>query len=171
MLIIDCHGHYTTVRTRISSSATSSSRAEGSEPAGAVAGAHQRRRDPRDHREEPAQAQRGADITLFSCAPRRWRITSATKRRRRPGREPATISSSASWICIPRTSSACASCRNRRAPIANSVAELKRCVTELGFVGCNLNPDPSGGTGNRRRSPTSTGIRSTSRWSRSTCRR
>jgi len=30
-------------------------------------------------------------------------------------------------------------------PIAHSVAELERCVTELGFVGCNLNPDPSGG--------------------------
>ncbi len=26
-----------------------------------------------------------------------------------------------------------------------SVEELKRCVTEFGFVGCNLNPDPSGG--------------------------
>src|SRR5262249_28695766 len=26
-----------------------------------------------------------------------------------------------------------------------SVAELRRCVEELGFVGCNLNPDPSGG--------------------------
>jgi 4-oxalmesaconate hydratase len=25
------------------------------------------------------------------------------------------------------------------------VAELRRCVGELGFVGCNLNPDPSGG--------------------------
>jgi 4-oxalmesaconate hydratase len=25
------------------------------------------------------------------------------------------------------------------------VAELRRCVTELGFIGCNLNPDPSGG--------------------------
>jgi 4-oxalmesaconate hydratase len=25
------------------------------------------------------------------------------------------------------------------------VAELERCVTELGFIGCNLNPDPSGG--------------------------
>lgn len=25
------------------------------------------------------------------------------------------------------------------------VEELERCVTELGFVGCNLNPDPSGG--------------------------
>jgi len=30
-------------------------------------------------------------------------------------------------------------------PIANSIAELRRCVEQLGFVGCNLNPDPSGG--------------------------
>jgi 4-oxalmesaconate hydratase len=30
-------------------------------------------------------------------------------------------------------------------PISHSVAELERCVKELGFVGCNLNPDPSGG--------------------------
>ncbi len=29
--------------------------------------------------------------------------------------------------------------------IANSIAELERCVLEYGFVGCNLNPDPSGG--------------------------
>ena len=29
--------------------------------------------------------------------------------------------------------------------IAHSIAELERCVTEFGFVGCNLNPDPSGG--------------------------
>jgi 4-oxalmesaconate hydratase len=29
--------------------------------------------------------------------------------------------------------------------IAHSIAELERCVTQLGFVGCNLNPDPSGG--------------------------
>jgi 4-oxalmesaconate hydratase len=27
----------------------------------------------------------------------------------------------------------------------DSVAELTRCVEDLGFVGCNLNPDPSGG--------------------------
>ena len=27
----------------------------------------------------------------------------------------------------------------------NCIAELERCVTELGFIGCNLNPDPSGG--------------------------
>ncbi|WP_028933546.1 amidohydrolase family protein [Pseudonocardia spinosispora] len=29
--------------------------------------------------------------------------------------------------------------------IGNCVAELRRCVGELGFVGTNLNPDPSGG--------------------------
>jgi 4-oxalmesaconate hydratase len=27
----------------------------------------------------------------------------------------------------------------------DSIEELRRCVEELGFVGCNLNPDPSGG--------------------------
>mgnify|MGYP001161535615 CR=1 FL=1 len=31
------------------------------------------------------------------------------------------------------------------APPANSIAELERIVNELGFVGVNLNPDPSGG--------------------------
>jgi 4-oxalmesaconate hydratase len=30
-------------------------------------------------------------------------------------------------------------------PPSNCIAELERCITELGFVGCNLNPDPSGG--------------------------
>ena len=29
--------------------------------------------------------------------------------------------------------------------IADSIAELERCVLEHGFVGCNLNPDPGGG--------------------------
>jgi 4-oxalmesaconate hydratase len=31
------------------------------------------------------------------------------------------------------------------APLANCIDELERCVDELGFIGCNLNPDPSGG--------------------------
>lgn len=31
------------------------------------------------------------------------------------------------------------------ADMTNSIAELERCVNELGFVGCNLNPDPGGG--------------------------
>jgi 4-oxalmesaconate hydratase len=31
------------------------------------------------------------------------------------------------------------------APPSDCIDELTRCVVELGFVGCNLNPDPSGG--------------------------
>jgi 4-oxalmesaconate hydratase len=30
-------------------------------------------------------------------------------------------------------------------PPANCIPELERCINELGFIGCNLNPDPSGG--------------------------
>ena len=30
-------------------------------------------------------------------------------------------------------------------PLANCIAELERCIGDLGFIGCNLNPDPSGG--------------------------
>ncbi|OYZ29434.1 MAG: 4-oxalomesaconate hydratase, partial [Novosphingobium sp. 16-62-11] len=31
------------------------------------------------------------------------------------------------------------------ADMTSSIAELDRCVNELGFIGCNLNPDPGGG--------------------------
>lgn len=31
------------------------------------------------------------------------------------------------------------------AGLAESIEELERCINELGFIGCNLNPDPSGG--------------------------
>src|SRR5258705_10506533 len=30
-------------------------------------------------------------------------------------------------------------------PLTNSITELERCVNEFGFIGANLNPDPSGG--------------------------
>jgi 4-oxalmesaconate hydratase len=31
------------------------------------------------------------------------------------------------------------------AGLQGSIEELERCVTQLGFIGCNLNPDPGGG--------------------------
>ena len=45
------------------------------------------------------------------------------------------------------------------------IPELDKCVNEYGFVGINLNPDPSGATGRRRLCPIVTGIPSTSGWS------
>ena len=35
--------------------------------------------------------------------------------------------------------------RSIGAPVDASVAELRRCVEEMGFIGCNVNPDPTGG--------------------------
>lgn len=34
----------------------------------------------------------------------------------------------------------------RPAPLDDAIAELERCVLEMDFIGCNLNPDPSGGS-------------------------
>src|SRR5215469_1343219 len=48
------------------------------------------------------------------------------------------------------------------ADLTASVAELERCV-QMGFVGCNLNPDRAAGGGPPRRSPTVTGTRSSRR--------
>lgn len=35
--------------------------------------------------------------------------------------------------------------QSQEADMSSSIAELERCVNELGFIGCNLNPDSSGG--------------------------
>jgi 4-oxalmesaconate hydratase len=44
-----------------------------------------------------------------------------------------------------RLSAACQLPQVPGGPVEPLVAELERCVTDLGFVGCLLNPDPSGG--------------------------
>jgi 4-oxalmesaconate hydratase len=89
---------------------------------------------------------RGADLTIFS--PR------ASAMAHHIG--PEAISQSWTRVCndlikrvvdlYPRHfMGVCQLPQSPGVPIAQSVAELERCVTELGFVGCNLNPDPSGG--------------------------
>ena len=149
MLIIDCHGHYTTA------------------PA-----AHQKFRDaqlaqledrtlpvpaPRPISDDEIresietnqlrlQRERGTDITLFS--PR------ASAMAHHIGDESVSIA----WTracndlikrvvdLYPRSFvGVCQLPQSPGVPVANSVRELERCVLELGFVGCNLNPDPSGG--------------------------
>jgi 4-oxalmesaconate hydratase len=149
MLIIDCHGHYTT-----------------------APGAHQAFRDRQIARiENPTlpppmsaqisddeiretiethqlklQRQRGADITVFS--PR------ASAMAHHIGDE--SVSQTWTRACndlIKRVTDlfpdnfvgVCQLPQSPGVPIEHSIAELRRCVTELGFIGCNLNPDPSGG--------------------------
>ena len=149
MLIIDCHGHYTTAPhahqkfrdqqlTRLANPAA---------PA-----AHPARisddeiRETIEQNQLRLQRERGADITVFS--PR------ASAMAHHVGDEKVSLEwTRACNDLIYRVVDlypenfvgVCQLPQSPGVPVANSVGELERCVAELGFVGCNLNPDPSGG--------------------------
>ena len=92
-------------------------------------------------------ADRGIDLTIFS--PRASAMGHHVGDEAvSAGLDPArATTSSPGWSgCSRSTSPGSASCRSRPGcRSSSSVAELRRCVEELGFVGVNLNPDPSGG--------------------------
>lgn len=149
-MIIDCHGHYTTAPAELQKFRDAQI-AGLKQPALRPAGGDLRISDDQI-RESLEQAQlklqreRGTDLTIFS--PR------ASAMAHHIGDE----STSLDWsrVCndmIHRVCSlypenfvgVCQLPQSPGVPPANSAAELERCVRELGFIGCNLNPDPSGG--------------------------
>ncbi len=92
------------------------------------------------------QRERGTDLTLFS--PRAMAMSHHI----------GTQETSLEWsrlcndlihrVCTlyPRNfAPVCQLPQSPLVPPASCIPELERCVLELGFVGCNLNPDPSGG--------------------------
>jgi 4-oxalmesaconate hydratase len=92
------------------------------------------------------QRERGADLTLFS--PR------ASTMGHHEGDEAVSLSwTRACNDLVHRVvelypdnfAAVCQLPQSPGAPLAQVIQELRRCVLELGFVGCNLNPDPSGG--------------------------
>jgi 4-oxalmesaconate hydratase len=148
-MIIDCHGHYTTAPAAQQKfrDAQLAGLKDPTAPAarpGAIS--DDEIRDSIEQNQLRLQRERGADLTLFS--PR------ASAMGHHIGNE--AISSAwtrASNDLIKRVVElypdnfvgVCQLPQSPGVPIANSTAELERCVSELGFVGCNLNPDPSGG--------------------------
>ncbi|HTW74848.1 MAG TPA: amidohydrolase family protein [Steroidobacteraceae bacterium] len=143
MLIIDCHGHFTTAPPALERYREAQ-----------LAGEHPRPPQISDAELRPSietqqlrlQRERGGDLTLFS--PR------ASAMGHHLGSEEVSIAWS--QVCndlIARVVDlypdnfvgVCQLPQHAGAPLGASVAELRRCVRELGFVGCNLNPDPSGG--------------------------
>lgn len=148
-LIIDCHGHYTTVpdghdkwrKAQLEALAAGVEAPPYPEISDAEIRASIEDNQLRLIRE------RGIDLTLFS--PRASTMAPHL----------GSIEANIAWsthcnnliarVCglFPRHfAGICMVPQAPGAPIGPAVDELKRCVTELGFVGCNLNPDPSGGT-------------------------
>jgi 4-oxalmesaconate hydratase len=148
-VIIDCHGHYTTAPTGLQSfrDAQIAGLADHSlpQPAGPRISDDEIRASL-----EGAQLkfsrERGTDLTIFS--PR------ASAMAHHIGTEQTSIG----WAhaCNDLIARVCALYPRNFAGVAQlpqspgadlraSIRELERCVNELGFVGLNLNPDPSGG--------------------------
>jgi 4-oxalmesaconate hydratase len=149
MLIIDCHGHYTTAPAGLQAfrDAQTARLKDPSLPAAVLPGiSDDQIRESIDKNQLKLQRERGADITIFS--PR------ASAMAHHIGDE--AVSTAWTIACndlIARVVAlypdnfvgVCQLPQSPGVPVAHSVAELERCVTQLGFIGCNLNPDPSGG--------------------------
>ena len=147
-MIIDCHGHYTTSPAEHEAwrAAQVVAVAEGAPvPPRPVIGDDQIRRGI-EAGQLRLQRERGTDLTIFS--PRAAGM----------GHHLSTAAANAAWsteandlihrVCTLFPRNFVGVCQLPQAPgvpPANCVAELRRCVEQLGFVGCNLNPDPSGG--------------------------
>jgi len=148
-MIIDCHGHYTTAPVAHQKfrdaqiAALKDPTAPAAKP-GAIS--DDEIRETIEQNQLRLQKQRGSDLTLFS--PRASAM----------GHHLGNEAISSAWTranndLIKRVVDlypenfvgVCQLPQSPGVPIANSVAELERCVRELNFVGCNLNPDPSGG--------------------------
>src|ERR1700680_2155600 len=149
-MIIDCHGHYTTApreleeyRKRQIAALQDPSHAASR---GTLSVSDDQIRESLENAQLKLQRERGTDLTIFS--PR------ASAMAHHVGTELTSMEwSRACNDLIARGCSlypenfvgVCQLPQSPGAPPANSIRELERCVNELGFIGCNLNPDPSGG--------------------------
>jgi len=147
-MIIDCHGHYTTApesHTRWREAQIAAFDAGGSPPPYPKI-SDDEIRETLEANQLRLLAERGTDVTIFS--PR------ASAMGHHLGDE--AVSHAWARACndliyrvvelYPDTYvGVCQLPQTPGVPASNSIGELVRCVTELGFVGCNLNPDPSGG--------------------------
>jgi len=149
-MIIDCHGHYTTAPKSLET--FRQRQIDGLKDARLAPGkdslviGDDEIRDSIEGAQLRIQRERGTDLTIFS--PRAGGM----------GHHIGNAVTSALWsgICNELIHRVCALfpknfvgvCQLPQSPgvpPANCIAELDRCVNEYGFIGCNLNPVPSGG--------------------------
>jgi 4-oxalmesaconate hydratase len=146
-LIIDCHGHYTTAPAAHNDwreLQKAAFRAGEAAPAYPVI-ADDAIRETLEKNQIRLIRERGADLTIFS--PR------ASAMSPHIGDEAvATMWAQVNNDLIQRCAvlypeifiPVCMLPQSPAADMSGSIAELRRCV-DMGFVGCNLNPDPGGG--------------------------
>src|SRR5579864_3665096 len=149
-MIIDCHGHYTTAPKELE--AFRQRQIAGlSDPSQTPSKASLKITDDqiRESLEKAQlkfQRERGTDVTIFS--PRASAMAHHI----------GNAATSALWsevcnelihrVCTLYPENFVGVCQLPQSPGVppdNCIGELERCIEQFGFVGCNLNPDPSGG--------------------------
>lgn len=147
-MIIDCHGHYTTApaaHTKWREDQLKAFKAGEEYPAYPEISDEEIRQTIQENQLRLI-TERGSDLTIFS--PRASAM----------GHHEGDLQVSVDWTrasndLIKRVvdlfpESFIGVCQLPQSPgadLTESIKELERCVLELGFIGCNLNPDPSGG--------------------------
>src|SRR5678810_272675 len=148
-MVIDCHGHYTTAPKQLQAFRDEQIAALKDPKAAAPKVLASITDDQLRESVQPQlkfQNDRGTDVTIFSprasaMAHHIGEATTSLDWTRHCNdlihRVCTLFPENFVGVCqLPQTPSA---------PLANCIEELERCVNELGFIGCNLNPDPSGG--------------------------
>jgi len=148
--VIDCHGHYTTSPPQLAAFRQRQVEAQhnlSAQPAkGSLHVTDDEIRQSVEKAQIRLQRERGTDLTLFS--PRAAGM----------GHHLGDATTSRYWsehcnelihrVCALYPQRFVGVCQLPQSPgvaPANCIPELERCVREFGFVGCNLNPDPTGG--------------------------
>jgi 4-oxalmesaconate hydratase len=149
-MIIDCHGHYTTAPKGLQKFRDAQIEELKNPPPvrtkGIVSITDEEIRESLEGAQLKLQRERGSDVTIFSprASAMAHHIGDATTSRHWTEHCNDLIHR----VChlyptnfvgvaqLPQTPGD---------PLANCISELERCVNGLGFIGCNLNPDPSGG--------------------------
>jgi 4-oxalmesaconate hydratase len=149
-MIIDCHGHYTTAPKALQDyrDAQIAALKDPAQPPydGKIDISDDQIRESLEGAQLKLQRERGTDVTIFS--PRASAMAHHI----------GDVRTSLNWsrrcndlihrVCTLYPSNFVGVCQLPQSPgvpPGNSIEELERCVNELGFIGCNLNPDPSGG--------------------------
>jgi 4-oxalmesaconate hydratase len=149
-MIIDCHGHYTTAPKALQDyrDAQIAALKDPAQPPydGKIDISDDQIRESLEGAQLKLQRERGTDVTIFS--PRASAMAHHI----------GDVRTSLNWsrrcndlihrVCTLYPSNFVGVCQLPQSPgvlPSNSIEELERCVIELGFIGCNLNPDPSGG--------------------------
>jgi 4-oxalmesaconate hydratase len=145
-MIVDVHGHYTTAPRQLAAWRQRQIAHAGQPFTEELIISDDEIRETIGNNQLRLQRERGTDVTLFS--PTAGGMAHHYGDLETSRQWTRTVNDLIHRVCTLFPSNFVGVCQLPQSPgvsPAECIAELERCVTEYGFVGCNLNPDPSDG--------------------------